>query len=181
MISIPYDISLLQEMLKTPDDIGAVLRGHLIIERCLVDKCAQFFPDVEKVYGDRLDTAHCLRLLRLISAPDSLLNPCGKINSLRNKFAHGKLNELTAQHVQELRSLLPDKMKGFVDSNSIKVSDGNGNEVSPATRNLPRIQLSIIVSLLQMQILAANGTFSVEFGPNQSAPKLTWKSIDFDW
>ena len=181
VLSIPYDLSLLQEMLRTPDDIGAVLRGHLILERCLVDKCAQFFPDIEKVYGQRLDLSHCLQLLRLIAAPEELINPCSKINKLRNQFAHGKLSKLSLPLVNEVRSLLPEKMRGFISSDSTKITDSNGNEVSPSQDDLPRMQLSIIVALLQMQILSANGVFHVDFGPHAKTPSLVWRSVDFDW
>ena len=177
-IPAPYDGDDLSAFTRATDDMGIILRGQLILERCLVHKCRQIFPDLEAVYKERLDMVHCLNLLRLVSAPTTLINSCKKINKIRNDFAHGKFKKLSETHINELRSLLPDELKGFSTGDNVVLSDPGGAPLTPSEKAHPRAQFKLIVLLLQMLILTSSGKFVAEFGFHEEAHETDWKWKD---
>ena len=163
---------------RTPDDLGAILRGHLILERCLAHKCSQLFPRFEGVYADRLDMAHCLTLLRLVEAPEFLVAPCTRINRLRNDFAHGKQKALTLQHVQEIKSHMPEQFKGFLDPNKIRATNSVGDEVDVSDQAKPRALFGMAVSFLQMTILLMEAKYSVSLNFDKTERNVLWNLPD---
>ena len=174
-MQLPYDLSVLRDLLNTPDDIGAVLRGHLILEQCLVHKCKEFFPSLEEVYKDKLDLALSLKLLRLVSAPDILVLPCNKINKLRNEFAHGHSSKLTKAHISQLKSLWPKKERGYLSDGTVLITTETGEKKSPDELDVPRFQFAAFVALLQLFILSSRGSFSVHFGTGQPPAVSKWE------
>ncbi|WP_421793391.1 hypothetical protein [Hydrocarboniphaga effusa] len=104
--AIPAHIARRGYALATEDDMGKVLRIHLLIERALKNGIAQSVPWPDHLprlrsFGDRVGLALALGL-----DPD-LKGPLTAINSLRNDFAHEENKErVTDEDVRRLRSAM---------------------------------------------------------------------------
>jgi hypothetical protein len=79
------DVELILAAFETTDDIGKILRCHLVIER----QIEQFISASSRAKVDRRTTFWAkVNLLRAIKAPERVCVACEELNELRNQFAH---------------------------------------------------------------------------------------------
>lgn len=79
------DFELILAAFETSDDIGKILRCHLVIER----QMEQLISISSRAKVDRRTTFWSkVNLLRAIKAPEKICSSCEALNELRNQFAH---------------------------------------------------------------------------------------------
>lgn len=105
---------LLMQAIRTEDDIGAVLRIHLLSEQlseawiCAACDAGNFFG--EGNYSVRINCSDKFKLARNLGVPDALYSALKMINSIRNNLAHGSGHNLISnESIEKLVNLL----KGF--------------------------------------------------------------------
>lgn len=79
------DVELIVGAYESQDDIGKILRSHLVIERqmeLLVTSCSRAKFDRWVSFSSKVN------LLRAMKAPEKVCVACESLNDLRNKFAH---------------------------------------------------------------------------------------------
>lgn len=87
-ITLNFDINTgkLMRAMTADDDIGAIVRLHLEIDRALVHIIKAMVPAPEH-FRMRF-TGQRINFLRALGLPNLRLEPVSVINSVRNKFAH---------------------------------------------------------------------------------------------
>lgn len=79
------DVELILAAYETTDDIGKILRCHLVIER----QMEQFISMTSRAKIDRKTMFWSkVNLLRAIKVPEKVCVACEELNELRNQFAH---------------------------------------------------------------------------------------------
>ncbi|MCZ4344752.1 hypothetical protein [Devosia neptuniae] len=79
------DIELIISAYETKDDIGKILRCHLVIEQqleLLISTSSRAKVDGRTTFYSKIN------LLRAIKVPEKICISCEALNDLRNKFAH---------------------------------------------------------------------------------------------
>jgi len=107
--AIDLDLSSLLNMeglaraAESEDDLACVLRCHLVLERTL-----HFYLDQKRVgeiaacVPDPWQFAQALSLTVAFGLPPVLAASYQQINAIRNKMAHGKIDNLDSEHVKKL-------------------------------------------------------------------------------
>lgn len=168
---------LLIQAIQTEDDIGAVLRIHLLSERlseawiCAACDADNFFG--EGNYSVRINCSDKFKLARNLGVPDELYSALKMINSIRNNLAHGSGHNLISdESIDKLVNLL----KGFQLENQsnkwgvdvpllVNGQDGlTSCEYSIYDKNTPnRIKLYICFSFLMSRVLFFLGIEKIQF------------------
>jgi hypothetical protein len=84
-MSFDPDIKLILTAFETPDDIGKILRCHLVVEG-QIEKLVTSFTTAK--VDDRTPFASKVNLARAMGVPEGVCLACAKLNHLRNQFAH---------------------------------------------------------------------------------------------
>ncbi|WP_272577019.1 MULTISPECIES: hypothetical protein [unclassified Providencia] len=167
---------LLMQAIRTEDDIGAVLRIHLLSEKlaeawiCAACDADNFFG--EGNYSVRINCSDKFKLARNLGVPDELYSSLKMINSLRNNLAHGSGHNLVSdESINKLVNLL----KGFQLENQsdkwnidapLLVRDQDGlavNEYSINDKNTPnRVKLFICFAFLMSRLAFYLGIEALE-------------------
>ena len=85
--------------ITSEDDVGAVIRLHLIVEQNLFNFLARVLPNPSALKEGRDTLSRCLEWLSALGVSDDVIGPCRQLNKIRNDFAHGKAESLTHEHV----------------------------------------------------------------------------------
>ncbi|ATG17188.1 hypothetical protein CO695_13110 [Providencia alcalifaciens] len=168
---------LMIQAIRTEDDIGAVLRIHLLCEQlseawiCAACNADNFFG--EGNYSVKINCSDKFKLARNLGIPDTLCSGLKMINAIRNNLAHGSGHNLISdESIDKLVNLL----KGFQLENQsnkwgidvpilVNSQDGlTSYEYSIYDKNTPnRIKLYICFSFLMSRVLFFLGIEKIQF------------------
>jgi hypothetical protein len=86
--------------METPDDLGFILRVHILFENALIKLLQKHQANVRRGFQNKL---HEALKARLLSEP--MIQTLSAINEIRNKFAHELDYELTEEDVDGVHRL----------------------------------------------------------------------------
>lgn len=178
-IGSPFSPDLLLSAARSDDDIGVVIRAHFMIERCAVAKIAQILPNTDAVFGEKMDLVKAANLFRVLCVPQSVWASCRKFNQIRNGFAHGKIDRLSVKIIDELRGLLPEKARPFLESSTpIRVANNAGKDVGRLSGDQEiRARYLTAANMLCMTIMTLAGSFNAEVSFDDGNQAATWNAL----
>lgn len=120
----------IHDVVKERDVFKLAIRGHAAIEDAIDAAIAEGFGGTTPSELRRLPFKTRLALLvALTPLPKSFVKPLDALAQLRHDFAHGRLNELSWERVndvaKEFRSFLPEPMRGRFEK-----AAGTGNPIA---------------------------------------------------
>ncbi|AUV26652.1 hypothetical protein HV265_08775 [Citrobacter sp. RHBSTW-00678] len=146
------------QIMSTTDNIGAVLRSHLICEQ-LAEAWVCGICNNENVFGTADDRVkiECnakLKVARNLGLPIPLYNAMKRLNTLRNLFAHTHQADISdnviASITDNIRSMSPDRtLVGLADPEiEIYDEDGSvqGRHLFSSTATPGRIKLAVLTA-----------------------------------
>lgn len=98
-----FDLENLTDLNNTDDLIGAVLRIHFAIESLLKIWCSKIvgcedFFDFDRTFSFSLK----LKISQKLGLPSELADVFGKLNTIRNKFAHMIITTISDEELNEI-------------------------------------------------------------------------------
>ena len=104
-----FDIETMMAAMETEDEVGCVLRIHLMAENVLVNYIdAVKNPETEKYLGKMRDYGVKMAVAAALGMPKSILQVLFHVNRIRNDFAHRGASNLDAGDVQNLQRFVDE-------------------------------------------------------------------------
>jgi hypothetical protein len=111
--------------------------------------------------------------MKLVSAPDTLVNPCSSLNKLRNDFAHGNTDAISQEHLDNLANTMgPGAVKKMKD-NDFEFFDEGGKIIPVTDENEKRFRFISIIGKLYSCI--AKASVESDGKVDKESGVLTWK------
>ena len=96
------------------DELGSVVRGHIIVEAALNDLLRVLAPFPDHLKGGRTPYARNIDLALILGMPEDLASPLRVLGSIRNGFAHDIRAALLSERVNGLVSALSGRLMSTV-------------------------------------------------------------------
>jgi hypothetical protein len=132
--------------LATGDDLGAVIRSHLYLERELNHfNEARVDPAVLKVFKPRYNQK--VRLAVALGLSEHFAAPLLYIGDIQNTFAHELQPQLTLEQTKRLYAILGQQLKDAASQSFERIKANSSDEHFPSSFSSlsPRDQLSVIM------------------------------------
>src|SRR5277367_1804291 len=145
---------LMEEAIANEDDVGAVLRSHLLLERTLIEFLKERFtnPDVLDKGLSRIGYERLVELGRGLGIAQWMVPPLKKIGEIRNKTAHDISFVFSSEVALNLRGCFPTEKLDEIEKRykgSIKELIGK-----PSVKDTEaRVQYDMYVSTLYIDLL----------------------------
>lgn len=165
-----------EELNRSSDDLGLVLRADFLLESALTQKCRQIFPNIENVYK-KLNSSLCCNLLELVEAPEEVWRPCKTANRIRNEFAHGDHKSLTLQHVKRLSLHMSAEFRAFAEPEKMFATLPTGEKVDVPLTLLPNRLYFSLAMLQYAEVVGLTGSFSTLVSDENSTRSSSWTLV----
>jgi hypothetical protein len=142
------DLESLLNSFESEDDLGVVIRTHIVIENYLRDLIKSFLINEDYFEASKLEYFQVVQMalaLGLQPRFESSLNTLGK---LRNKFAHELRDELNNSDVKNFYETLDSNEKQMLQDNTLAVHKELGLKVKSHKKLEARQQFINIIALL---------------------------------
>ncbi len=104
-----FDVQMMIAATETEDEVGCVLRVHLMAENILINYIDSVKnPETEKYLGKMRDFGVKMAVATALGMPRSVLQVLSHINHIRNDFAHRGVSKLHPGDVQNLQRFVDE-------------------------------------------------------------------------
>ena len=133
--TIKIDTTLIRSALHSDDEIGIILRGHMLVERALLQACEKFYVSYSAL-GHRYSSQH-LKALRARGATGSLFEAVHYVNEIRNKVAHAKIEPSLTSIQSEYTKLVKATQDTFPNDDILNFDFQHNNDAPTKIKDLP--------------------------------------------
>lgn len=109
-------VEMLSKLLAEGDEIGAVIRSHIMVENELIALAEHALPNPKALNRIGLDYSGRVQLALALGLDQSFQAPLTSLGSIRNKFAHQLNTSLTDLVVQEFYKTFDGSWKGIIQN-----------------------------------------------------------------
>jgi hypothetical protein len=145
-----------QQALLSEDDVGTVLRCHLVVERTLVAFLKERFgnPDILDKELAQLSYANIVALAVGLGIRPWMKQPLKKLGKIRNRLAHDLGFTLSRSIVSELRDTFPSDRLQAIENLHSSNKDLLGEDGKLAVKDLePGLQFAFYMTGLYRELL----------------------------
>jgi len=115
------DIKQFLSVLYNEDELGSVIRGHILIESLLIQIVEQLIPEEKHLKKLNLDYDDTVTLAMCLGVKEDAAPSLRSIGSLRNNFAHNPDTALTKEICNNLYSSLSKEQKDLLQKQFSKL------------------------------------------------------------
>ena len=149
-----YDGKEIFDALEGEDDLGSVIRAHILIESRLIELIGLFLANPHYLDKIKLDYYQKVKLIIALGLNDESEAPLNVLGTIRNNFAHKPNHKLTKSQVDSLYKSFSGDSKNIIQVALQKASKvENSNYKKSLRQNNLRDQFMFLAdAMLQVAI-----------------------------
>lgn len=149
-------VSPLNKALLSDDDLIAVVRSHIYVERLVNRLIDSLLPYPDSFSGARINFSHKIDLALALGLKQQFGPPLKKIGSIRNQFAHEAEAKITKKNVTDLFNTLDREEKELLHESLRLTEEKTKSSVKRAYSDLEaRDQFTLMIVTLHSMLIVA--------------------------
>jgi hypothetical protein len=156
------DLESLLRSFESEDDLGVVIRTHIVIENFLRNLIKSFIVNETYFEASKLEYFQTVQIALAFGLQPRFERSLNALGNLRNKFAHELRDELNRSDVKNFYETLDSNEKQMLHKNTLAVHAELGLEVKSHKKLEPRQQFINIIALLAAALSKACEEASVQ-------------------